>query len=94
MLFDDVKKGEEQSACAVGRVGSAWIADDLEGLPPVALEEAEGLVVERKEAVVAADDHDQVAADITSLNLLQMLRIVYGGVPPEKVLAGSNASDS
>ena len=36
--------------------GRFVIADDLEATPPVAPEEAEGLVVEREEAVVAADD--------------------------------------
>ena len=53
------------------------IAEDPEATPPVAPEEAEGLVV-------AADDHDQVAADIASLSRLQMLRIAYNGMPPEK----------
>ena len=56
--------------------------DDPEAAPPVAPEEADGLFV----AVVAADDHDQVAADIANLSRLQMLRIVYSGVPPLKVL--------
>ena len=37
--------------------GRSVIADDPEATPPVAPEEAEGLVVEREEAVVAADDH-------------------------------------
>ena len=37
--------------------GRPVIADDPEATPPVAPEEAEGVVVEREEAVVAADDH-------------------------------------
>ena len=37
--------------------GRSVIADDLEATQRVAPEEAEGLVVEREEAVVAADDH-------------------------------------
>ena len=98
------KKAEELSAGAVGRVedemgcvgilaggdddGRSAIADDPDATPPVALEEAEELVVEREEDVVAEDDHDHVAADIASLNRLVTLRIVYSGVPPGKVLAG------
>ena len=53
----------------------------------MALDEAEELVVDREEAVVAADDHDQVAADIARLNRLQLLRIAYSGMPLMKVLA-------
>ena len=37
--------------------GRSVIADDPEATTPVAPEEAVGLVVEREEAVVAADDH-------------------------------------
>ena len=37
--------------------GRSVVADDPEVTPPVALEETERLVVEREEAVVAADDH-------------------------------------
>ena len=62
---------KKPSAAAVGRVGMKCVdiltggdddgrsvtADDPEATPPVAPEEAEGLVVELEEAVVAADDH-------------------------------------
>ena len=73
VLFSSVFREKNPCAAAVGRVGDEMqcvdilaggdddgrsvIADDPEATPPVAPEEAEGLVVEREEAVVATDDH-------------------------------------
>ena len=58
-----VGRGEDEMECVDFLAGGddddglSEIADDPEATPPVAPEEAEGLVVEREEAVVAADDH-------------------------------------